>query len=91
MATNKSDNDSHRPVTWEGIRQWITVIITIGSILIGVGYVQAQISQLDRQTAENTATLKTHEAMFTTLQVELGKINTKLEYITNWIDRENKK
>ena len=91
MATDKPTTTTPRAVTWEGVPQWITVFIAICSILVGVGYVQAQIDQLDKQTAENTATLKTHEAMFTEIKVQLGQIDTKLGYITDWINKESNK
>ena len=79
-----------KPVTWEGLKTWLPLILVLATLLVSLGVGQARISEIDRQGKENTAGLKAQEIANTEIQVRLARIENDIGYIRAALERIDK-
>lgn len=87
MGDNKA---TLRPVTWDGIKAWLPIIVMIASLLIGLGLFQGQITMTEKQVAFNTRRLEVLQELVQGQQVRLARIENDIGYIRMTLERLEK-
>ncbi len=87
MGDNKA---TLRPVTWDGIKAWLPIIVMIASLLIGLGLFQGQITMTEKQVAFNTRRLEVLQELVQGQQVRLARIENDIGYIRATLERLEK-